>query len=124
MSVFTDTAVLLRDYADFPDTCVATRVTGETLNTTTGVMEETTVEAYSGSCLYRKRSRGETEFGEILHQEIDGDLYLPHDAAMLENGDRVVVTGTLDDEIPELTVLRLVADSYMVRRHYECEAHP
>ena len=124
MSTFVDTAALLRTFADFPDTCTVTRVTGRTLNTTTGVYADTTSTPYSGPCLYRKRQTGEAAFGEQLNQQVSGDLYLPYTSTALLEEDQVAVVSAMDDAIPTLTVLRLVTDSYMVRRHYECEAHP
>ncbi|HKY47512.1 MAG TPA: DUF6093 family protein [Acidimicrobiia bacterium] len=124
MSTFVDTAALLRTFADFPDTCTVTRVTGRTLNTTTGVYTDTTSTPYTGECLYRKRATGEAAFGEQLNQQVAGDLYLPYDSTPLLEEDRVEVVSAMDDAIPTLTVLRLVTDSYMVRRHYECEGHP
>lgn len=122
---------ILDDYVDvfrglltgeYPDSCVASRVTGTTFNDTTGQTEETTATAYSGECLYRPAGAGETDFGEDRRQELDGTLHLPHTAAILEEGDKVVVTSTTDPDIPTLTVTRRIADSYLTEHIYETKA--
>jgi hypothetical protein len=106
----------------FVDTCVISRVTGTAFNETTGQTEPTTAQVYSGGCLARPASTvggAESDFGEARRQEVDYDVYLPHDAAELEEGDSVTVTSTLDPDIPVLTVLRGFSDSYLTRRRYE-----
>jgi hypothetical protein len=106
----------------FVDSAVVTRVTGTSFNNTTGQTELTTAEVYDGECLVRPANASEKDFGEDRRQQVDYDLYLPYDAAELEESDRVTVTSTLDPDIPVLTVLRGFADSYLTRRHYECKA--
>jgi hypothetical protein len=103
----------------FVDTCIVSRVTGSSFNETTGQTEPTTAQVYSGGCLVRPASASESDFGETRRQEVDYDLYLPYDAAELEEGDSVTVTSTLDPDIPVLTVLRGFSDSYLTRQHYE-----
>jgi hypothetical protein len=123
MSIPSLTVGYFRDqWADrFVDSCVVTRVTGSTFNDTTGETEETTAQVYSGECLVRpaQAGHGEVDFGEDRRQEVDYDIYLPFDAATLENGDEVSVTADLDPNIPTLTVLKGFTDSYLTRRHYE-----
>jgi hypothetical protein len=106
----------------FVDTCVVSRESGSSFNETTLQTEPTYSTPYSGECLVRPASAREVDFGEARRQEGNYDLYLPHDAAELEEGDLVAVTSTLDPLIPTLTVLRGFTDSYLTRRHYECEA--
>jgi len=108
----------------FVDSCVVTRydfdspsfseVTGQT------TYPETT--PYSGVCLVRHANAREKDFGEARRQEVDYDLYLPYDAAELKESDQVVVTSSLDPDIPVLTVLRTFQDSYLTKRHYETKA--
>lgn len=107
----------------FVDTCVVTRTdfASPTFNDTTGETEYPTSTPYSGECLVRPATagHGEADFGEDRRQEVDYDLYLPFDAADLEELDEVAVTSTLDPDIPTLTVLKGFQDSYLTRRHYE-----
>jgi hypothetical protein len=103
----------------FVDTCVISRVTGSSFNNTTGQTEPTTAQVYSGGCLVRPASASESDFGETRRQEVDYDVYLPFDAAELEEGDMVTVTSTLDLDVPVLTILRGFSDSYLTRQHYE-----
>jgi hypothetical protein len=105
----------------FVDTCVVTRYdfTMPTFNETTGKTEYPTSTPYTGECLVRPASASESEFGEDRRQEVDYDLHLPFDAAELKERDEVVVTSTLDPDIPTLTVLRGFTDSYLTHRHYE-----
>lgn len=121
MSVAEDHVSYFRDEwaLRFVNTCVVTRVTGTTFNDTTGETEETTTTVLNGTeCLVRPANASESDFGEDRRQEVDYDLFLPHDAADLEEGDSVVVTSTLGD-IPTLTVLRGFQDSYLTKWHYE-----
>lgn len=107
----------------FVDTGIATRITGSSFNNTTGQTEPTTAQVYTGECLVRPASASESDFGETRRQEVDFDLFLPYDAALLEESDQVTVTSTLDPNIPVLSVLRLAnPDSYLTRRHYETKA--
>lgn len=126
MSVPSAHVAVFRDLrADrYVDACVVTRTdfTLPTFNETTGVTEYPTSTAYDGECLVRPASASESDFGEDRRQEVDYDLYLPYDAATLEEQDEVVVTSTLDPDIPTLTVLRGFQDSYLTHRHYECKA--
>jgi hypothetical protein len=126
MSLFDDHVPIFRDLLaiEYPDTCVATRVTGSSFNETTGQTEPTTAQVYAGECIYRPTGTGESDFGEARRQEVDGTLRLPFDAAVLEEGDEVIVTSTIDPDIPVLTVLRRIADSYLTEAIYECEARP
>jgi hypothetical protein len=103
------------------DSCVVTRYdyANPTFNDVTGETEYPSTTPYSGECLVRPATASETDFGEDRRQEVDYDLYLPYDAATLDDGDVVVVTSVLDPNIPALTVLRGFQDSYLTRRHYE-----
>jgi hypothetical protein len=107
----------------FVDSCVVTRYdyANPTFNDTTGETEYPSTTPYSGECLVRPATagHGEVDFGEDRRQEVDYDIYLPFDAATLENGDEVSVTADLDPNIPTLTVLKGFTDSYLTRRHYE-----
>jgi hypothetical protein len=126
MSLFDAHVGILRTYLadEYPDSCVATRYdfTSPTFNETTGETEYPTSTPYSGECIYRPTGTGETDFGEDRRQEIDGTLRLPHDAPILEELDEVVVTSTTDPDIPTLTILRRVADTYLTEAIYECKA--
>ena len=106
------------------DSCVVTRYdfANPTFNATTGETEYPDSTPYSGECLVRPASASESDFGEDRRQEVDYDLYLPFDAADLEESDEVAVTSTLDPDIPTLTVLRGIQDSYLTKRHYETKA--
>jgi hypothetical protein len=109
----------------FVDTCSSTRVTGSSFNETTGQTEPTTEDILTDApCLVRPATAREIDLGEARLQEVDYDLYLPYDTALLEAGDLVTVTSVLDASVPVLRVLRGFADSYLTRRHYECEARP
>lgn len=122
MSLATSTVSYFRDQwaLRFTDTCVVTRVTGTTFNDTTGETEETTTTVLNGTeCLVRPANASESDFGEDRRQLVDYDLFLPHDSADLEADDEVVITSTLDPDIPTLTVLRGFQDSYLTRRRYE-----
>lgn len=105
----------------FVDTCVVTRYdfANPTFNDTTDKTEYPESTPYSGECLVRPASASETDFGEDRRQEVDYDLYLPHDSATLKERDEVAVTSAQDSNIPTLTVLRGFQDSYLTRRHYE-----
>jgi len=105
----------------FVDTCVVTRYdfTLPTFNETSGETEYPTSNPYTGECLARPASASESEFGEDRRQEVDYDLHLPFATAELKERDEVVVTSTLDPDIPTLTVLRGFTDSYLTHRHYE-----
>jgi len=126
MSVAADTVPFFRaEWAKrFVDTCVATRYdfTSPTFNETTDRTEYPTSIPYSGPCLLRPASASECEFGEDRRQEVDYDLYLPYEAADLNEGDVVVVTSALDPDLPTIAVLRGFQDSYLTRRHYETKA--
>jgi hypothetical protein len=127
MSVASDFAATLArtEWAlRFVDTCVVVQVTGSSFNETTGQTEPTTAQVYSGGCLVRPASASESDFGETRRQEVDYDLYLPYDAAELEEGDTVTVTSTLDPVLPVLIVLRGFSDSYLTRQHYETKVNP
>jgi hypothetical protein len=124
MSVASDFAATLArtEWATrFVDTCVIQRrdPDNDTFNETTGQTEEAFTQVYSGGCLVRPASASETDFGEDRRQEVDFDLFLPHDAAELEHGDQVTVSSGLDPIIPVLTVLRGFSDSYLTRQRYE-----
>jgi hypothetical protein len=122
MSVASDFAATLArtEWAlRFVDTCIVSRVTGSSFNETSGQTVPTTAQVYSGGCLVRPASASESDFGEARRQEVDYDLYLPYDAAELEEGDTVTVTSTLDPDVLVLTVLRGFSDSYLTRQHYE-----
>ena len=108
----------------FVDSCVATRYdyTSPTFNAATGLTEYPTTTPYTGECLVRPANASESDFGEDRRQEVNYDLYLPYNAADLEEGDQVAVTSALDPDIPTLTVLRGFQDSYLTRRHYETKA--
>jgi hypothetical protein len=105
----------------FVDACVVTRYdfTTPTFNETSGETEYPTSNPYTGECLVRPASASEADFGEDRRQEVDYDLHLPFDAVELKERDEVVVTSTLDPDIPTLTVLRGLTDSYLTHRHYE-----
>jgi hypothetical protein len=121
MSVPSSTVAFFRDQwaTRFVDTCIVSRVTGTAFNETTGQTEPTTAQVYSGGCLARPASASESDFGETRRQEVDYDVYLPFDAAALQEGDKVTVTSTLDPVVPVLTVLRGFSDSYLTKQHYE-----
>lgn len=108
----------------FVDSCVVTRydIANPSFSDVTGQTTYPTSTPYSGECLVRPASASESDFGEARRQQVDYDLFLPYDAADLEEGDEVVVTSTLDPDIPVLTVLRGFQDSYLTRRHYETKA--
>ena len=127
MSVASDFAATLArsEWAlRFVDTCIVSRVTGSSFNETSGQTVATTAQVYSGGCLVRPASASESDFGETRRQEVDYDVYLPYDAAELEEGDTVTVTSTLDSDILVLTVLRGFSDSYLTRQHYETKVNP
>ena len=123
MSVASSTVAFFRtEWATrFVDSCVVTRYdfTMPTFNETSGETEYPTSNPYTGECLVRPAAASETEFGEDRRQEVDYDLHLPFDAAELKERDEVVVTSTLDPDIPTLTVLRGFTDSYLTHRRYE-----
>ena len=123
MSVATGVVPYLRSQwaTRFVDTCTVDRVTGTVFNDTTGQTEPTISEVYSGECVVRPAAAREADFGGARRQEGSYDLYLPYDSAELEEGDLVTVTAALDPLIPVLTVARGFTDSYLTRRHYECE---
>jgi hypothetical protein len=108
----------------YVDTAVVTRYdfTMPTFDEPSGETTYPTSTPYSGECLVRPAQASESEFGEDRRQEVDYDLYLPYDAATLEELDEVAVTSTLDPDIPTLTVLRGFQDSYLTHRRYECKA--
>ena len=126
MSIFDDHVGVFRSYlaVEYPDSCVATRYdfSSPTFNATTGETEYPDSTPYSGECIYRPAGTGESDFGEDRRQEVDGTLRLPHDAAVLEELDEVVVTSTTDPDIPTLTVLRRIPDTYLTEQIYECKA--
>lgn len=126
MSVASSTVAWFRaEWAPrFVDSCIVSRVTGSSFNETSGQTVPTTAQVYSGECLVRPASASESDFGETRRQEVDYDLYLPHDSAELEEGDTVTVASTLDPDIPVLTVLRGFSDSYLTRQHYETKVNP
>jgi hypothetical protein len=103
------------------DACVVSRITGTIFNETTGQTEETVTEVYDGECLVRPAQASEVDFGEDRRQRVDYDLYLPFDAAELEEGDVVTTTSVHDPELGVLTVLRGFMDSYLTHQRYECE---
>jgi len=125
VSIASNTVALFRDEWSrrFVDTCVVDREdrSSPTFNEGTGKTEYPSSQVYSGACLIRPASAREIEFGESLRQQVDYDLYLPHDSTPIKEGDQVTVTSTLDSEIPVLIVLRGFTDSYVTKRHYECE---
>ncbi|MFP4074047.1 MAG: DUF6093 family protein [Actinomycetota bacterium] len=126
MSAVTDAIDLFRsEWAKrFVDDCEVTRydLTNPTFNEDTGKTEYPESTPYSGGCLARPASALEVEYGLDRRQEVDYDLYLPHDAAELKEGDEVAVDSERDPDIPTLTVLRPFGDSYLTRRHYETKA--
>ena len=126
MSIFDDHVGILRTLLvdEYPDTCVVTRYDFEnpTFNETTGETEYSDSTPYLGECIYRPTGTGESDFGEDRRQEVDGTLRLPADAAILEELDEVVVTSTTDPDIPTLTILRRIPDSYLTEQIYECKA--
>lgn len=126
MSIFDDHVTVFRDLlaAEYPDTCVVTRTdfSSPTFNETTGETEYPTSTPYSAECIYRPTGTGESDFGEDRRQEVDGTLRLPFDAAILEERDQVVVTSATDPDIPTLSILRRIPDSYLTEAIYECEA--
>ena len=125
MSIPSGHVAVFRDLrADrYVDNAVVTRFDFSlpTFNATTGETEYPSAEVYDGECLVRPANASESDFGEDRRQEVDYDLYLPYDATSLEYFDQVVVTSTLDPNIPTLTVLRGFQDSYLTKRHYECK---
>jgi len=126
MSVASTTVAFLRTQwaTRFVDTCVVTRhdFDSPSFSEANGQTTYPTTTPYNGACLVRPASARERDFGEARRQQVDYDLYLPYDAAELKELDEVVVTSTLDPNIPTLTVLRTFQDSYLTRRHYETKA--
>jgi hypothetical protein len=108
----------------FVDTCVVTRYDfgNPSFSEATGQTAYPTSTPYSGVCLARPAAAREIDFGEDRRQQVAYDLFLPYDAAELKESDEVVVTSTLDPNIPTLTVLRTFGDSYLTKRHYETKA--
>lgn len=124
MSIPVETLPFFRSYwADrFVDSCVFYRVTGSTFNESTGQTVPTLTTVYSGECLARPAQGKTADYGEARNQEVDYDLYLPFDAATLEEADFGVVSSLSDPNVPNLRVLRTFQDSYLTRRRYECAA--
>lgn len=126
MSIASTTVALFRSQwaSRVVDSCVVTRYdyTNPSFSEATGLTTYPTSTPYSGECLVRPAGAAEKDFGEARRQQVDYDLYLPYDAAELEEGDEVAVTSTLDPNIPTLTVLRGFQDTYLTKRHYETKA--
>jgi hypothetical protein len=108
----------------FVDTCVVTRpdLDDPSFDENTGQTTYPPILVYDGECLVRPAQASEADYGEARRQVVDYDAYFPHDSAELEEGDKVTVASERDPNIPVLGVLRDVShDSYLTRRHYECE---
>lgn len=83
------------------DSCVITRVTGRTLNQSTGAYTDTTSTIYSGKCQVVKTDASATDVsaGERDVAVSSTKVKLPITATGIEAGDKVMVTATLDDDL-------------------------
>lgn len=125
MSVATDHLTFFRsDWATrFVDTCTIGRVTGRTLNTSTGVYTPTVVSQYSGPCLVRPQAPASAQAGQELIEQRNYRVFLPYTVTAVKVDDVVTVTSIFDGVLngKQLIVRNILADTYNTRRVLECE---
>jgi hypothetical protein len=107
----------------FTDTCVVNRVTGRTLNTSTGVYTPTLAAHYSGGCVVRPQSPSSAEAGQELVEQRGYLVVLPYDEADVRPDDIVTVTSTTDTQLngKQLVVRNVRTDTYNSARKLDCE---
>lgn len=84
------------------DSCVITRVTGRTMNQSTGAYTDTTSTIYSGKCQVTRAADGaavDVSAGERDVAVARVTVKLPISATGVQSGDRVAVAATLDDDL-------------------------
>ncbi len=84
------------------DTVTVTRVTGQTLNTTTGAYTQTTSTIYTGGARYKRETALEREAGDSERASAKPILVLPYDATgadLLRKGDVVTFTASIDSAL-------------------------
>jgi hypothetical protein len=104
------------------DTCVIRRISGQTLNTSTGAYVTTYTTTYSGDCLARPKMASDATAGGLQHELRMYDVYVPHTVTNVEPDDEVVVTsgdGWLSGRT--LHVRNVEGDSYSHHRLLSCE---
>lgn len=107
----------------FTDSCVVREVTGESLNTTTGVMTPTYGTHYSGPCLVRPQSGTSVEAGELLVEQRGYLVVIPYDETDVGVDMEVVVTSLTDAQLngKTLIVRNVRTDTYNTARKLDCE---
>ncbi len=129
MSIASDTVATFRtEWADrFVDAC---QILDPLNDTDRGVMnpnsyqydEQTAGVVYTGVCLIRTAGTGVPDsvmFGQETRVMLQGDIYLPHDAAEVDLDQQVVITASLKDPqlVGKVFVIRaIIRDSYHTRR--------
>jgi hypothetical protein len=104
------------------DSCVIKAVSGQTLNTTTGVYAVTYSTTYSGECLVRPSRHSGVQFGQQQTEVRMYSVFVPHTTTALEPDLLVDVTST-DGYLTgrQLVVRNVRGDSYPAIRELECE---
>lgn len=124
MSIFSDaTAILQARWAEeLVDSCVIKEVTGQTLNTTTGVYAVTYSTTYSGPCLVRPARATGVQAGQQQTEVRMYSVYVPHTTTSLEP-DLLVDVSSSDGYLNgrQLVVRNVRGDSYPAVRELECE---
>ena len=104
------------------DSVVVRRITGQTLNTSTGAYVNTYSTTYTGVALIRPKSSSDAEAGALQHELRGYDVYVPHTVTDVQPDDEAIVTSTdgfLDDRT--LIVRNVEGDSYAHHRLLVCE---
>lgn len=110
-------------FTDASSTCVIKRQTGESLNTTTGVITPTYTNQYSGVCIWRPGLRTDADAGEQQVEIRFGTLIVPYDTDGIKPDDLVDMTSTRDADLngKQLVVRNVPADTYLTARKLFCE---
>lgn len=124
MSLVSDLAPFFRTLwaGRMVDSVLVRRITGETLNTTSGALVATYSTTYSGAALARPKMASDAIAGGQQHELRMYDVYVPHTVTTAQPDDEVVVTssdGWLTGRT--LVVRNIEGDSYNHHRLLVCE---
>lgn len=125
MSIPTGTLAFFRTQwaLRFTDTCVVKRFATNVLNQTTGVVEATYTNNYSGPCLVRPNSAAEAQAGQELVATRGYTVFLPYTEDDQLPEDLVDVTSATDTFLTgkQFVVTNVEGDTYVTVRRLICE---
>jgi hypothetical protein len=111
------------------DSCSITRITGYTLNPSTGVNTPTTTTQYTGVCRVRAARAAtaqDSAAGETVVPQVPVVVSVPTTVTNVNEGDRVTVTASNDPDLVNkvLLVKAVQSSTHITARRLLCEELP